>query len=135
MHSLKSSARIIGAAELSELCALAEDAGNRQDTEYIESHTDELLDLYESYKVKLSRLNQKEEKADLPLISEKELKDAYEALSDVIPQMDYDSVEMILAQLAEYKLPDEDEKKMSKLENMLKSFDWDGMEEMLKQRN
>ena len=45
--------------------------------------------------------------------------------------MDYDAVEMILASLHEYKLPDEDENKMAELEKMLKTFDWDGMEQLM----
>ena len=45
--------------------------------------------------------------------------------------MDYDSVEMILGQLLEYRLPDEDAKKMKELEVMLKKLDWDGMESLI----
>ena len=49
----------------------------------------------------------------------------------MIPQMDFDAVEMILNQLKEYKLPKEDKDKMSELAKMLKVFDWEGMEELL----
>ena len=65
------------------------------------------------------------------MISEADLKDAYSALADVIPQMDYDSVEMIIEQLGGYKLPAGDKEKVDKLASKLKSFDWDGMEELL----
>ena len=80
----------------------------------------------------MEEIKEEEKKADnLPPIPEDELKDAYSALADVIPQMDYDAVEMILASLHEYKLPDEDENKMAELEKMLKTFDWDGMEQLM----
>jgi hypothetical protein len=38
---------------------------------------------------------------------------------------------MILNQLKEYKLPDEDAAKMKELEKLLKSFEWDKMEELI----
>ena len=62
------------------------------------------------------------------MIPEKVLKEAYKALSDVIPQMDYDSVEMILGNLKDYELPNDDEKSIAELEKVLRSFDWEGME-------
>ena len=63
--------------------------------------------------------------------SDEELADAYEALKEVIPQMDYDAVEMIIGQLKEYKLSPEDDKKIKELEKLLRNFDWDSMEELL----
>ena len=69
-------------------------------------------------------------KEDIP---EDELKDAYEALRDMIPQMDYDAVEMILDQLKGYNLPKEDKDKMAELAKKLKVFDWEGMEAIINQ--
>ncbi len=132
VHALKSSARIIGASVLSKLAEQLEDAGNHDNMNFINDNTDRLLSMYEDFKEKLKLLKEEEKKADnLPTIPEDELKDAYSALADVIPQMDYDAVEMILASLHEYKLPDEDEIKMAELEKMLKTFDWDGMEQLM----
>ena len=128
VHALKSSARIIGAMELSGLAADLEDAGNREDQSYIDRNTKKLLEDYEGYKEKLARLHNNADVSDKPVIPDRELKEAYLALSDVIPQMDYDSVEMILESLAEYALPPEDDKKMEKVSKLLKSFDWDGLE-------
>jgi len=88
--------------------------------------------MYLGFKEKLSGLK-KEEASDegKPPIPEAELKDAYDALKDVAAQMDYDSVEMILEQVGEYKLPDEDAKLMKEIEKKLKAFDWEGMEELV----
>ena len=127
VHALKSSARIIGANRLSELAESLEAAGNQADKDYIAANTDRLLSDYESYKVKLSRLHKEPEQENKELISEDEWKEAFEALKDVIPQMDYDAVEMILEQLKAYRLPQEEELLIRELEKMLKSFDWDGM--------
>jgi hypothetical protein len=45
--------------------------------------------------------------------------------------MDYDGVEMIIGQLREYRLPEEDAKKIELVEKHLKLFDWDKLEEII----
>jgi hypothetical protein len=45
--------------------------------------------------------------------------------------MNYDSVEMILESLKEYSLPKEDDEKIKEIRSMLKSFDWDSMENLI----
>ncbi len=130
VHALKSSARIIGAAKLSQLCAELEDAGNKNNTDFISANTDDLINLYQSYSDKLARLAISGDD-DKEMIPEEELADAYSALKEVIPEMDYDAVEMILDGLKEYKLPTDDAVKMDKLGRMLKNLDWDGMEELM----
>ena len=132
VHALKSSARIIGASELSALAQELENAGNADDTDTINAKTAKLLADHRAYKQKLSRLYGTSDGADdREPIPEDELADAYGALKEVIPQMDYDSVEMILDQLNEYKLPEEDAKRTAALGKLLKAFDWDKMEELI----
>jgi signal transduction histidine kinase/CheY-like chemotaxis protein/HPt (histidine-containing phosphotransfer) domain-containing protein len=137
VHALKSSARIIGAMGFSELCAKLEDAGNRQDKDFITAYNDELLKEYYEYKEKLQRLDENSSDVsaeDKKEISEDELKDAYGALNDMIPQMDYDAVEYILNDLKAYALPKEDAEIIAELGKKLKVFDWDGMEGLLKEK-
>ena len=50
---------------------------------------------------------------------------------ELIPQMDYDSVEMILKSISEYSLPDKDAGFFEELGKLLKLFDWDGMEALI----
>jgi CheY-like chemotaxis protein len=134
VHALKSSLRIIGAMELSKLAESLEEAGNKDNREFIDMYTDDLLKEYIEFKDKLAGLNQgeAEDAGDKKEISQDELMDAYGALGDVIPQMDYDAVEMILGQLKEYNLPKEDKEKVAELSKLLKVFDWDGMEALIK---
>ena len=132
VHALKSSARIIGADELSKLCKELEDAGNNEDIDFINANNERMLTLYRSYKGRLDRLKADDTEDDREMIDQDELNGAYEALKEVIPLMDYDSVEMVLAQLNEYKLPDEDFQRISKLSGLLKVLDWDGMEGIIK---
>ena len=135
VHALKSSARIIGAKALSELAASLEDAGKEENMAFIREHTEQLLSDYAAYKEKLSRLKgdaAKEDAAD-----EKEpvpdalLADAYAALKEMIPQMDYDGVEMVLDSLKAYRLPDADREKMETLGRLLTKLDWDEMENVI----
>ncbi|MCR4656857.1 MAG: response regulator [Lachnospiraceae bacterium] len=132
VHSLKSSAKIIGAIKLSELAESLEDAGNREDKSFIDENVGKLLADYEAFRDKLAGLHEDEDRADKETISEKELKEAYRALSEVIPQMDYDAVEMILSELDGYALPKEDEHRIKELTKMLRVFDWDGMEAVMR---
>ncbi|WP_051538040.1 ATP-binding protein [Butyrivibrio proteoclasticus] len=132
VHSLKSSARIIGAKALSELAEKLEDAGNHKDENFIHENTDQFLDDYAAYKDKLALIKggieSDEGKEPIP---EDELKDAFEALKELIPMMDYDSVEMILGQLNEYKLPEKEGEVIKSLNKMLKGFEWEAMEELI----
>jgi len=131
VHALKSSARIIGAKMLSQLAEKLEEAGNNEDKAFIRENNEKLLTDYRSYKEKLSRLNDTSDEDDKEMIPEDELKEAYSALKEVIPQMDYDSVEMILEQLGEYRLPSEDKERIDEISRMLKLLDWDGMEKLM----
>ncbi len=130
VHALKSTARIIGAKELSQLALKLEDAGRNRDRDYIDRKTGYLLELYRSYKDKLGGLTEKKDDYRTD-ISERELKDAYAALSEVIPAMDYDAVESILEELGTYRLPGEDQERIDKLGGLLKNMDWDKMEELI----
>lgn len=131
VHALKSSARIIGARELSELAENLEDAGNKEDIDFIKANTDRLLKDYREYKDKLAPLNEPEDKSSKEPIPEDELNDAYEALRELIPQMDYDSVEMVVEQVKAYRLPDEDAARFAEIEKLMKTLDWDAMEKLI----
>ncbi|MCR5473937.1 MAG: response regulator [Lachnospiraceae bacterium] len=131
VHALKTSLRIVGAGGLSELAQKLEDAGHKGDEGFIRENSDRFMGDFRDLVGKLGRLDEGGgNKGDKEMIPEDELKGAYEALGEVIPQMDYDSVEMIVDQVSAYKLPDEDARKFGELSAMLKKLDWDGMEKM-----
>ncbi len=132
VHALKSSARIIGALDLSEKARLLEDAGNKEDLDYIEANAAILLRDYRALAAYYEP--PKEEAADLPDISPEMLEDAYSNLMDITDQMDFDSAELILGSVAEYRLPPEDEERFKKIRSALSVFDWEGIEEVLKER-
>lgn len=133
VHALKTSARIIGAAKLSKLALSLEDAGKAENREFIDEHTDELLTMYAGYKEKLARLRKEvsDESAKQP-VSVEELNEMYEALNELVPQMDYDGVEMVIEQLDGYKLPEKDAELFAEFKMSFRKVDWDAMEEMIK---
>ena len=77
VHALKSSARLIGATELSQMAAHLEECGNNEDEEQIREKTPQLLELFRSYNEKLSAIVPDASEDDLPEIEEKDLKNAF----------------------------------------------------------
>ena len=108
-----------------------EEAGKNGDRDFIDENNEKLMSMYMDFKVKLSQIKKDDtENNDKKTIPEDELRDAYNALKEVIPQMDYDSVEMIVNQVNEYKLPKVDAERFRELEKLMKKLDWDAMEEL-----
>ena len=125
VHALKSSARIIGAAELSGLAKDLEDAGKRKDTAFIDSNTGRLLSMYRTLEDKLSTLDKGEE--DLKPISEGALKEAYQTMVEIAGSMDYALMDGILSDLKGYSLSDADRSRVSTIERALTELDWEAI--------
>jgi CheY-like chemotaxis protein/HPt (histidine-containing phosphotransfer) domain-containing protein len=135
VHALKTSARIVGANELSKLAEDLEDAGKKNIIDFISGNAPVLLEMYRAFKTKMARLEYEkieESDDDKPEVDAAELKDAYEALTLLVEQMDYDGCEMVISEIKSYKLEAKDAEKFDKLEAALKKYDWDTMEEILK---
>ncbi len=131
VHALKSTARIIGARELSSLAEKMEVAGQHGDREFFDAHIAELLDMYRSYSDYLSELPDEENAAPREPISKEALEEAYEALRSFVPQMDYDAVKMILDEVGMYSLSEGDREIFEALGRKILTFDWEGMENLL----
>ena len=135
VHALKSAARIMGAKSLASLAKELEFAAKDGDAETVNSQTDALLNLYRSYKEKLARIEdidiEPEQVASKPPIAEAELSNAFEALKKFIGEMDYDAIEMILAELSQYELPADAASKIAALSEPLKNYDWTAMSAVL----
>ena len=99
--------------------------------DFINENHPGFFDEYLKFKDKFKALRETEDETEKEMIPDSELKGAFDALRDVIPQMDYDSVEMILDGLCDYKLPEEVQDKVEKLRTYLKTFDWEKMEELV----
>ncbi len=132
VHSLKTSARIVGATGLSKRAEELENAGNREDKDYINKTVPGFLAEYRAFKEKLKKAGEENGADDKPLIDDDMLRDGLDTLKVVIPQMDAGSVEMILNQLSEYKLPDDAAGVIAELNKLFRILDWDRMEEVIK---
>lgn len=131
VHALKSTARIIGARELSKLAEKLEEAGKKKNFKIFDEHIYELLSMYRQYKEDLAGLPREQDLIKKEPISEDALSDAYDALRTFASQMDVDAIRMILDELDTYKLLASDEEKIETINRKLLQFDWDGIEKLL----
>ncbi|MCR5107653.1 MAG: response regulator [Lachnospiraceae bacterium] len=131
VHALKSSARIIGALELSKMAGELEAAGNEGNTERLNEKTPELLSLYRSYEQKLSKLCKKDEDEDKPVIDEEELGQAYECLMEFAQSFDFDSADEVLNSLSNYRLPVDKQGKYDKIKQAVINVDRDELIRLL----
>lgn len=131
VHALKSTARIIGARELSKLAEKLEEAGKKKNFKIFDEHIYELLSMYRQYKEDLAGLPREQDLIKKEPISEDALLDAYDALRTFASQMDVDAVKMILDELDTYKLLASDEERIETINRKLLQFDWDGIEKLL----
>ena len=126
VHALKSTAKVIGAEELSEKAKRLEDAGNSGYFNEIKTFTPPLLILYKSYAEKLSPLIEKNsDDENKPLISDDELAEAYETLKEIAANFDYDSLNFVLQSLEEYRLPDSEKEKFNQIKMAAEKLDWE----------
>ena len=132
VHALKSSARIIGAMELSEKAKRMEDAGNSGYWEEIVADTPALLALYRSCAAALKPLLKTSDSAERPKISGEELDEAYDSMRDMAASFDYDSLNFILRDLSEYELPPEEKERYKKLKAAAAKPNWEAVNELLK---
>ena len=133
VHSLKSTSRIIGMRELSDMAQQLEYAGKNSDTEFIKENVGGFLELYRSYIDKLSVLDELKKDADegKELIPDEELQDALKALAETVPAMDYDAVEMILAEVNKYRLPENARDVFAQIDKHLKNMEWDELSRLI----
>ena len=137
VHALKTSLRIIGALPLSAEAEKLEEAGKSEDRGYIEANFTPFLEKLKALRTKLSDIAPDlviKEKNILPPISEDEVNDAVSALNELVPAMDYDSVEMIIKEILSHQLTERDGKLFNDLSAALRKLDWDAMELLLKEQ-
>lgn len=133
VHALKSSARLIGALELSEQAKQLEASGNAKDQQTIEAKTPPLLQAYRIYAKQLQSLFEKpEEDAAKPLIEEKMLKEAMEALCEMAEAFDFDSADAVMETLTKYRMPETFQSTYRELKTFMAQVARDDMIELIK---
>ena len=126
VHGLKSSARAIGASELSDFAAFLEKCGDEERVDKIESGTPELLELYMAYKDYLAPLLI-EEDSDKPMITEEELNNALASIKELVEASFFDSADDIMKMLDNYRMPEDFAQKYEQIKKKMSAVDRDGL--------
>ena len=131
VHALKSSARLIGAEQLSADALVLEAAGDKQDEAQIRAATPALLALYRSYQQKLAPLvtNADDDARNKPLIDAEMLQEALGGIKEFVTAFDFDSADQIAAMLNDYQLPDAEQERYKLIKKHLAAVN---REELLK---
>jgi HPt (histidine-containing phosphotransfer) domain-containing protein len=133
VHALKSSMRIIGAAEPGEEAQRLEDAGKADDQDYIRSHHAPFIEEYAKLKAPLSELFPEEEETDKPTADDALLSEALKKLRQGAESMDCDILETVFKEIEGYTIPEKNAALWEKLKAASDSFDYDGLLSLLDQ--
>lgn len=106
VHALKNTARMIGAMELSGLFYKMEQCGNAEDIETITKENPAIMELYRSYKPILEPYGKANEQ-DKKEVPKAEIIAALDKLYAAMDSFDLDGADAALAELEEYRLPEE----------------------------
>ena len=134
IHSLKSASRVIGAVDLGDFAARLEEAGEAGDIGALENEIQALLTDYRHLVKELEpigEINKDKPAYELPLIPEKEMQDAFEALSETCSSYDYDKVGNIMKELEKYSFPETETARYEAIKKAVNNFDYDMIPDIL----
>ena len=139
IHALKSSAKLIGAMDLSEKAQDLETAGKEERIGFIRENHGLFMSAYEELKDHLAAVYKGEKEPEetskesqKPLADEFLMSSVYEGFKEAAETMDCEALEMIMKELEEYAIPEKDRDTYEKLCEKAKIFDYAGMLEILK---
>lgn len=136
IHALKSSAKLIGALELSDNARDLETAGKERNSSFIGDNHAAFMEKYRKYKVLLSGLysggsEDEGEKSDRPLADSYLMESVYEALKEGAASLEADTIDAALNELSDYRLSPGDEERIQAVREKARIFDYDGITEIL----
>ena len=129
VHALKSSARQIGAIELSELAANLEKSGKEKDIPFILAKTPELFDLYHAYLGLLApycdklEKEQNESETKKTPVSPEEKKSLLLRMKEAADNLDLDELEEYSTQIKSWELTETESETASKITEAVDSID------------
>lgn len=131
VHAIKSSLRIIGAADLGEDAQKLEDAGKAGDTEYIKTNHSVFMERLGSMTDSLGGIFAKEETTGKPVAPKEIMDNAYVRLKDAAEAMDCDVLEEVFNEMEAYSIPEADTERWNKLKEASDLFDYDAIVNIL----
>ncbi len=134
VHALKSSAKIIGAADFGEFAQALEDAGKADDIEYIRANNDDFLSRLSEFKQPLSEMFGIEDddgddgrpEADPILMA-----GVYEEIRMAADDMDCDRLEKIFEEMKNYRIPLSEREFYNSLKDASDAYDYDRITQLL----
>ncbi len=140
VHALKSSSRIIGAAELSSWAEELEAAGNALELDKIRNNTDRLLERYRGYGDILKEIfgdapgaEEEEDESGLEEIAPSMYADALSTMKDFAKMFDYDNILFVIDSLKDYRLPEGKRSKLSAIRREVENLNWEEVGNILKE--
>ena len=136
VHALKSSARLIGAMQLSKSAAYLEQCGDDGNLAEIDALTPELLSVYRSYRDKLEPFfvltKTEESNEEKPVISAEEFEEAMVGIRDFVDMGDFSNAEEILSQMENFTIGSEFAVKYAEVRRLVSMVDRNAVLEYLK---
>lgn len=128
VHALKSTARMIGATELSELAFKMEQAGNAEDMDAINSQTPVLMEMYRAYKNTLAYLDGGEAANDKEEVPVSTIKSELFKMTMAAKDFNMDGVDAAMSKLNSYKMPnDKAASLIAKLDVQVRDVDFENI--------
>ncbi|MCR4989764.1 MAG: response regulator [Lachnospiraceae bacterium] len=106
VHALKSSAKLIGAGDFANDAQLLENAGKEDNTDYIDSHKDDFMKKYLSFKELLEPLFGGEKEKKIPEVDDELMGFAFEGIEEALKNEEYDTIDGIFEEMSEYSIPE-----------------------------
>ncbi len=132
IHALKSSTRIIGAAELGEEAQKLEDAGKEENFGYIRDNHEHFMKRYFELKEILAKMFPDEDSSqDRPEAGPELMNSVFSDLREAAHDMDCDRIEDIIAEVEGYSIPEEHRELFRKIRKAAEQFDYKIIEDLL----
>jgi len=139
VHGLKSASANVGAMELSAMAARHEDAASRRDEEYIVRYADELLNCYEKQLNAIEDFLEKQNGnrcgppgKNVDIDRDTLLRETKRALEELENFHSKESIRIVEG-LLKYRLEDGTDTKLQEIQELLKMYEDDAAEELLRQ--
>ena len=130
VHALKSSAKLIGALELSSKAQELENAGKEKNIDYIRGNHDSLMEDYKEYLNVLGKLYDNAEdnsEADKPVADSSLMESVYESIRDAAGNFDTDMIEAVFHEMEQYSIPEDEKERYEAVRQKAESFDYEGI--------
>ncbi len=130
IHALKSTARLIGAKELSAQAEYLEKCANADNADEIKQKHPATMELYQSYKEKLQKLADSSQ-TDQTEISESFFKNQLKKIYDAADDFNIDVLDQVSENLEKYKIPEKYDDVYKQLKTCIKNVDFDGVKTLI----